>query len=256
MMAPVQFFRSFLALLIAFPLTILVSLLALIDLNFFRKSKQKAHAFPRAWGRILCRIVGVNVRIEGLENIRPDQTYIFVANHSSQFDIFSWQGYFPYNFRWIAKKELFSIPFFGRAMKQVGYIPIDRSKGRQALKSLDQAAKQIATGSSVLIFPEGTRTPNGRLQEFKTGAIMLAIKSGVPVVPIGFNGSYPVLPKGRLLPRPGNITIRIGIPEETSHYNAKDKQALALSLHSAVESLLDAPYRSEAEPHSSDDPGK
>lgn len=247
MMAPVQLFRSLLALLIAFPLTITVSLLALLDLNFFRKSRQKALVFPRSWGRTLCRIVGVKVHIEGLENIQPDQTYIFVANHSSQFDIFSWQGYFPYNFRWIAKKELFAIPFFGQAMKQVGYIPIDRSKGRQALKSLDEAAKQIATGFSVLIFPEGTRSPSGRLQEFKTGAIMLAIKSGVPVVPIGFNGSYPVLPKGRLLPKAGNITIRIGSPEQTSHYKAKDKQALALSLHSAVESLLDTPYRSKTE---------
>ncbi|PID71920.1 MAG: 1-acyl-sn-glycerol-3-phosphate acyltransferase [Desulfobulbus propionicus] len=242
-----QLLRSLFALLIAFPLTITVSTLALLDLNFFRKSKEKALIFPQSWGRILCKIVGVRVTIEGLDNIEPDQTYIFVANHSSQFDIFSWQGYFPYNFRWIAKKELFTIPIFGQAMRKVGYIPIDRSKGRQALKSLDQAAKQIATGFSVLIFPEGTRTPNGKLQEFKTGAIMLAIKSGVPVVPIGFNGSYPVLPKGRSLPQPGTITIRVGKPEKTSHYKAKDKQALALSLHNAVNSLLDAPYRSEPE---------
>ena len=189
--------------------------------------------------------------MEGLEKLQPDQTYIFVGNHSSQFDIFSFQGYYPYTFRWIAKKELFNIPVFGQTMKKVGYIAIDRSKGRQAMKSLDKAAEQIASGNSVLIFPEGTRSPNGKLQEFKTGAILLAIKSGVQVVPIGFNGSYSILPKKKLLANNGKIIIRIGTPMPTDHYKSRDKQALASSLHTAVQKLLDDKYTSEETPTTS-----
>lgn len=248
MMSPLQYVRAAVTLVIGLPLTLIISTFAWLDLTWFRKDKDKALFFPRLWGRMLCKLVGAEVVIEGLGNIRPDQTYIFIGNHSSQFDIFSFQGYYPYAFRWMAKKELFSIPIFGQTMKKMGYIAIDRSKGRQAMKSLDKAAEQIASGNSVLIFPEGTRSPNGKLQEFKTGAILLAIKSGVQVVPIGFNGSYSILPKKKFLADNGKIIIRIGTPMPTDHYISKDKQALALSLHTAVQRLLDNKYKSEEPP--------
>ena len=161
------------------------------------------------------------------------------ATIASQYDIFSFQGYFPHDFRWIAKKELFRIPSSVRLCGSIGYIPIDRSHGRQALKSLEHAAGRIAAGSSVLIFPEGTRSADGRLQEFKTGAILLAIKAGVPIVPLGFNGSFEVLPKSSLLPQRGRITIRIGTPLPTEHFKTSDKQTLAANLYDAVKVLLD-----------------
>ena len=247
-MSPSQYVRAAVTLGLAPPLTIILSTLTLLDVTLFRKDKNKALIFPRLWGRMLCKLVGAEVKVEGLEKISPDQTYIFVGNHSSQFDIFSFQGYYPYDFRWIAKKELFNIPLFGKTMKKVGYISIDRSKGRQAMKSLDKAAKQIASGNSVLIFPEGTRTPNGKLQDFKTGAILLAIKSGVQVVPIGFNGTYSILPRKKVLANSGKIIIRIGNPMPTDHYTSKDKQALALSLHGAVQELLDTKYKADEAP--------
>lgn len=241
-MSPLQTLRSLLTLLLAPFLTFLASALSLIDLRWFRKSECKAQAFPRYWGRSLCQLAGVRVVVEGMENIDPQQTYIFAANHCSQYDILSFQGYFNHNFRWIAKKELFRIPLFGQAMEQIGYIPIDRSHGRQALKSLDEAAKRIAAGSSVLIFPEGTRSPDGRVQDFKAGAVLLAIKSGVPIVPLGFNGSFEILPKGKLLPKSGVITIRIGQPIPTEHYKTADKQELARNLHALVTNLLEERY--------------
>ena len=241
-MAPLQTIRGLLTLALAPILTFLVSVFSLIDLLWGRKSQTKAQIFPRYWGRILCRLAGVRVTVEGIDNIDPQQTYIFVGNHCSQYDIFSFQGYFSHNFRWIAKKELFNIPVLGQAMHRIGYIPIDRSHGRQALKSLDEAAKQIAAGTSVLIFPEGTRCADGLLHDFKTGAVLLAIKAGVPIVPIGFNGSYEVLPKGKLLPKSGRITIRVGPPIPISHCIAADKQELARNLHTAVEKLLDERY--------------
>lgn len=238
-MSPLQVVRSLCTLILAPPLTFIVSALSLIDLKWVRKSEIKAQIFPRYWGRILCRCAGVRVKVEGFAHIDPQRTYIFAGNHCSQYDIFSFQGYFPHDFRWIAKKELFRIPVFGQAMQRIGYIPIDRSHGRQAMKSLDEAARRIAAGNSVLIFPEGTRSADGRLHEFKTGAVLLAIKAGVPIVPLGFNGSYQVLPKGRLLPRGGEIVLRIGTPISTVHYKAADKQILAAELHGAVAQLLD-----------------
>ncbi len=242
----IQSLRSVLTLLLAPFLTLFVSAFSLADMLWIRKSELKVQAFPRGWGRILCRLPGVRVRVEGIEHIDPQTTYIFAANHCSQYDIFAFQGYFPYDFRWIAKKELFRIPLFGQAMRQIGYIPIDRSRGREAFKSLEQAAKRIAGGNSVLIFPEGTRSADGRLGEFKTGAILLAIKAGVPIVPLGFNGSYEILPKGRFLPRSGEICIRIGRPLPTAHYRPADKHDLARILYKAVENELDGRYRHPA----------
>lgn len=236
-------FRGVCTLIIAPVLTFFVSVISLFDLMWGRKSELKAQVFPRYWGRILCRLAGVKVRVEGFEHIDPDQTYIFAGNHVSQYDIFSFQGYFPHDFRWIAKKELFKIPLFGHAMHRVGYIPIDRSHGRQAMKSLEEAAKRIAGGSSVLIFPEGTRSADGRLHEFKAGAVLLAIKAGVPIVPLGFNGSREVLPKGKLLPCGGEIVIRIGPPIATDHFKSSDKQLLAGELQAAVAGLLDRQYQ-------------
>ncbi len=237
-MNPLQTLRGVCTLAIAPLLTFVVSVLSLTDLLWIRRSEIKAQIFPRWWGRLLCLFAGVRVEVEGFANIDPEKTYIFAGNHTSQYDIFSFQGYFPHDFRWIAKKELFRVPVFGQAMHKVGYIPIDRSHGRQALKSLDEAARRIAAGSSVLIFPEGTRSADGSLQEFKTGAVVLAIKAGVPIVPLGFTGSYGVLPKGRFIPKSGTITIRIGKPIPTDHYKLADKQQLALDLHEAVSQLL------------------
>ncbi len=238
-MSPLQFIRGLLALLTIPPLTFLVCLAALVDLHWIRKSKSKAQQFPRAWGRLLCWIAGIRVRVEGQEHLDASRTYIFVGNHSSQADIWTFQGYIPHDFRWIAKKELFAIPIFGAAMRAVDFISIDRSRGRQAVQSLNDAAARIAEGTSVLIFPEGTRSVDGHLQPFKTGAIMLAIKAGVPVVPVGFNGTHQALPKGSLLARGGDVVLRIGKPLSTGDFKAKDKQELALKLQQQVAELLD-----------------
>lgn len=232
-------FRSLLLLLLAPPLTIVVSIAAMIDSFVFGRPAGKIMVHPRFWGRMICRIAGVRVRIEGLDNINPETTYLFVANHVSQFDIFSFQAYFPYDFRWIAKKELFLVPFFGSAMRRAGFISIDRSRGRQAMQSLIEAARLIREGASVLIFPEGTRSPDGTLQAFKSGAATLALKAGVPVVPLAFVGSAKVLPKGRLLARPGTITIRVGRPIAVENMGREEKKALLDRLHGEVAALID-----------------
>ncbi|WP_417914584.1 lysophospholipid acyltransferase family protein [Candidatus Electronema sp. JM] len=240
LMSLLQFLRGLLALLTIPPLTAVVCLGAIADVRWFRKSKAKAQFFPRTWGRLLCRIANIRVRVEGGDDLDPAKPYIFIGNHCSMADIMAFSGYIRHDYRWIAKKELFKIPVFGAAMRAVDYIPIDRSHGREAVRSLNDAAQRIAEGSSVILFPEGTRSLDGRLQPFKTGAVMLAVKAGVELVPVGFNGTHQALPKGKLLSRGGEVVLRIGQPLPTAGFKAKDKQELAALLHQRVAELLDA----------------
>lgn len=234
-----SFFRGGALLLLAPLLTICYSLAILLAIFLFRVDEKGLQRLPRQWSRQFCRIAGVRVTIEGAEKLKADTGYIYCANHLSQFDIFSFQGYFPRDFRWLAKEELFKIPFLGRAMTNAGAIAINRSQGREALKSLQRAAARIQSGTSILIFPEGTRSADGELHPFKGGAMLLAIKAGVPIVPIAFTGSYAVLPKGAILARPGLITIKIGEPISTTDFTTgKHKQDLALFVHSKVAELL------------------
>uniref|UniRef100_UPI0040561E2D lysophospholipid acyltransferase family protein n=1 Tax=Candidatus Electronema sp. TaxID=2698783 RepID=UPI0040561E2D len=238
-MSPIQFLRGLLALLTIPPLTIAVCLSVMADVRWFRQSKAKAQQFPRAWGRLLCWIANIRVRVEGGEDLDPAKPYIFIGNHCSMADIMAFSGYIRHDYRWIAKKELFKIPVFGAGMKAVDYIPIDRSHGREAVQSLNDAAQRIAEGCSVILFPEGTRSADGHLQPFKTGAVMLAIKAGVELVPVGFNGTHQALPKGKLLSRGGEVLLRIGTPMPTAGFKAKDKQELAALLQQRVAELLD-----------------
>lgn len=234
-----QLLRGLIALITIPPLTVAVCLGAMADVRWFRRSNAKAQQFPRFWGRLLCRLADIRVRVEGRENLDPAKTYIFVGNHCSMADIMAFQGHIGHDFRWIAKKELFAIPIFGPGMRAADFISIDRSHGREAAQSLNEAAQRIAGGSSVILFPEGTRSPDGRLRPFKTGAVMLAVKAGVEVVPVGFNGTHQALPKGKLLSRGGEVVLRIGRPLPIKAFKAKDKQELAAILQQRVAELLD-----------------
>jgi 1-acyl-sn-glycerol-3-phosphate acyltransferase len=233
-----SFLHSLLVLVLAPLSTLMVSIITLIWAVLFRRSADELQIFGRYWGKFICALSGVTVTLEGAENLATDRTFIFAANHQSQFDIFVLQGYLPFNFRWLAKKELFRVPVWGPAMKKAGYIPVDRSHGRQALKSLEEAAKFIAKGASVIIFPEGTRSRDGKLQPFKAGGMVLAIKAGVELVPVAISGTFAILPKGSLLLHPGRVVIRIGTPITTSDYRTNQKHELALLLQKKVAALL------------------
>jgi len=230
--------RGVLVLVLAPLLTGVVSIVAIIMVFIFRRSAAEIQFLPRTLGRVVALLSGVSVRMTGGGILEPGQPYIFAANHQSQFDIFVLQGYLGCDFRWLAKLELFKIPVFGKAMQLAGYIPVDRAHGRKALQSLDEAARRIADGTSVIIFPEGTRSPDGKLGQFKAGAMVLAIKAGVPVVPVAIVGTHQVLAKGRLLVRPGRVEIRVGAPIATTEYTVKQKQELAERLQGQVAELL------------------
>lgn len=230
--------RSFLLWLYILPLTLVVSIIALVRLALLHHSPTQANQLVRTWGRLICRASGVEVTVVGLDHLPGSGPYIFAANHQSQFDIMVLQGYLDVDCRWLAKKELFLVPIWGAAMRRAGYIPVDRSHGRQAMKSLEEAARRIADGTSVIIFPEGTRCVDGLLQPFKAGAMLLAIKAGVPIVPMAIKGTHQVMPKGSLLISPGQVSIRVGTPIDPTRFTAREKHQLAQELRDSVADLL------------------
>ncbi len=234
-----SFLRGLFTVIFAVLITPISSLQALLYLLVFRTTEKTAQVAPRTWAKMILAVSGVKVRVEGLEKLDPSKSYIFTANHQSQFDIFCLQGYFNWDFRWLAKKELFAIPVFGRALRRSGNIPVDRASGRQALKSLAEAAERIKNGTSVVIFPEGTRSFDGKLQPFKMGGMVIAIKAGVGVVPMAICGTHQIMPKGKIIPRSGEVIIRLGDPVDASAYSQKEKNELAKTLQDKVASLLD-----------------
>ena len=233
-----NFLRALLLIPLALFLTLLISLITLFMTLVLRREADSVQGLASWWARSICKAGGVEVVVSTTEQLEPEKPHIFAANHLSQFDILVLQGFLGFNFRWLAKKELFAVPIWGPAMRRAGYIPIDRSHGREAIKSLDEAAKKIAAGTSVIIFPEGTRSQDGKLHDFKAGAMILAIKSGVPIVPVAILGTYEILPKGKLMMTPGKVRIRMGKSIETKKYSSRDKHDLAKVSHKAVAELL------------------
>jgi 1-acyl-sn-glycerol-3-phosphate acyltransferase len=149
-----------------------------------------------------------------------------MPNHQSNFDIPVLLGHLTVQFRWLAKMELFKIPIFGHAMRKAGYISIDRKNRESAFKSLAVAAEKIKNGVSVLIFPEGTRSRDGKIQAFKKGGFVMAIDSGVPIVPVTISGTREIMTKGQFRVNSGQIRISIQQPIDTTIYSRDTKEAL------------------------------
>jgi len=210
-------FRS--ALLVAFSvmITAFMAVSATI-LPFISPGEEKVHRIANIWARMLLKLSAIRVEVEGVQNVSLDRPQIFMSNHQSDFDILIVLAHIPGQFRWIAKKELFKIPIFGKAMRNAGYIEIDRQHHENAMKSLDEAAIKIREGKSVMTFPEGTRSRDGAIKQFKQGMFYLAIQSGVPIVPISIIGASEIMPKRSLLIKPGRIKMIIGRPVEVSPY--------------------------------------
>jgi len=162
------------------------------------------------WAKAILKVCGVRVQLKGYECIQGNKPRIFMANHSSYFDIFALLSALPVDFKFIVKQELMAIPIFGHAMKRAGYIGIEREEPRKALKSMHEAAERIRNGASVLIFPEGTRSDDGRLQPFKPGGFHLALRSGCDIVPITITGSHQIAPKGSWKISKGVIGLNVG----------------------------------------------
>ena len=200
--------------------------LAAILVSFFSRRGNTAHKVAHTWAKSIIGFSGVHVSVTGLENIRPDNSYIYMCNHQSNFDIPVLLAFLPVQFRWLAKAELFKIPVFGQGMRGAGYISIDRSDQESAFRSIREAARKIKNGVSVMIFPEGTRSKDGKIKTFKKGGFVLAVDSGIPIVPVIIKGTYAIMSKGRLRITPGPVDLEIQKPIETCGYTRESKEAL------------------------------
>lgn len=165
------------------------------------------------WTWIILRAGGISLQVKGLENIDPARSYVFMVNHQSNVDIpVIVQSLLPFQLRWIAKKELLWVPFFGWAMWATKHIVIDRSDPLDAVRSLARARERMAAGVSVVVFPEGTRSLDGKLQRFKKGGFLLAVQTQTTIVPVTINGSAHLLPAGAWRLRPGTIEVIVDKP--------------------------------------------
>src|SRR5580700_1009211 len=231
------------AYLFADPLIILATIffgLWSLVLSVFDDSGDALIRVARRWAKVLLAAGGVEVEVVGLEHIAPTGSYVFVSNHVSYMDTPVVLANIPVQFRFLAKRGLFQIPLLGTHLARAGHIPVPRDDARAAVKTMTTAAQAIRErGISLLIFPEGGRSHDGQLAAFKEGAAYIAIRAGVPLVPIALKGTREILPFGSAHVRSGFVTMRIGDPIPTEELQLRDRARVTAELRDRIVSLLD-----------------
>jgi 1-acyl-sn-glycerol-3-phosphate acyltransferase len=236
----VSFLRAY---FITAPLIVLATIafgLVSLVISLFESSGRRQIAVSRVWASFLLWGSGVKVKVEGLEKIAPDGSYVFVSNHLSYMDTPVVLANIPVQFRFLAKSGLFQIPLLGTHLTRAGHIPVPRHDARAAVKTMTTAAQAIRTrGISLLIFPEGGRSQDGELAAFKEGAAYIAIRAGVSLVPIALKGTREVLPFGSGHVRSGLVTMRIGEPIPTDQVQLHDRGRITADIRDRIVSLLE-----------------
>ncbi len=207
--------------------------------SFFDKTGDSMIATAQRWARSLVAIARVRVKVEGLEKIDPGSPYVFASNHLSYMDTPVVLSRIPVQFRFMAKQGLFQIPFLGTHLAQAGHIPVPREDPRAAVKTLSLAAQTIRDRRiSILVFPEGGRSDNGTLQEFKEGAAYIAIKAGVPVVQVALVGTREILAMHSKVFHAGPVTLRIADPIPTDGMKLSDRGELTARVRTRIVEML------------------
>lgn len=218
--------------------------MAVIVLSLIDGKGNLVHYIGKFWSLFNLHLTGTRLTVKGREKIERGKPYIVMSNHQSLLDVLALIGRIPLQIRWIVKRELRKIPVFGYALERMGHIYIDRGDHENAYRGLDVAAERIRGGTSVIIFPEGTRSRDGRLMRFKKGGAFLAIKSGVSILPVTVNGGHFALPKGTMALMPGKMEIIVGDPIDPTKYGDEGLEELMDDVKSAIEKNLDLDYGS------------
>lgn len=218
--------------------TIVLSLLT-ISVGLFDRHGKVAYRINRCWTWIILWAGRVSLKVSGLDNIDPGQQYIFMVNHQSNVDIPVLVESLPqFQLRWVAKRELLRVPFFGWAMWATKHVTVDRADPQDAVRSLKVAQERMAAGISIVVFPEGTRSRDGKLQRFKKGGFLLAAQAGKPVVPVTINGSGRLLPSGAFQLRPGTIEVTVDKPVSVEGFRAGNLRLLSNQVRDTIQSHL------------------
>lgn len=197
---------------IVIAVTMLLSMVIVLG-GLFDTHGKRVYRISQIWSWLIVKFSGITLTVDGLQHLDPRRQYLFIVNHQSNFDIPVLVQALPqFQLRWIAKKELLWIPFFGWALWAAKHITVDRADSLDALKSLTLAKQRIAAGISVVVFPEGTRSTDGQLLPFKRGAFLLALKTKTPIVPVTINGTGKLLARGEWRVHPGAINVTISAP--------------------------------------------
>jgi len=232
---------------VTIPVASTIVFLGLFD-RYGRRYGRHVDRISRFWSQMILRIGGITLNVNGLDQLDPTRQYIFMVNHQSNIDIpVLFYGLAAFQLRWIAKREALWVPLFGWAMWAAKHIAVNRSDRFDALSSLKKAQQRMAGGVSVVVFPEGTRSPDGRLLPFKRGGILLAVKTRAPIVPVTINGSYRILPKGDWRIRAGEIEVTVGAPLSMINYRLGTLRALTAQVRDFIEKNLCAPAQPQRE---------
>ncbi len=231
-----RFYQWIIACPILVVLTILTATITIV-LSLLGMGKWAGYYPPKLWAKCWCWLMFVRVEVRNRHLIDKNTSYVFVANHQGAYDIFSVYGYLGHNFRWMMKKSLEKVPFVGIACKSSGHIMVDRSSPSAIKSTMDEAKSKLKNGMSLVVFPEGTRTRNGKMQPFKRGAFKLALDFNLPVVPITIDGSYKVLPRNTYNITPSKIVLTIHAPIMPSDEGHDFDKVLAESFEQIKSSL-------------------
>lgn len=206
--------------LIAWPLLLVLTIFtALFTMCFVHwRNAEFVHREQQFWSKAFFRLMFLPVSVDGFEHIQPHQSYVFVANHQSMFDVWLVYGWLPVVFKWLMKAELRHIPFVGTACKAAGHIFVERKNAKASVESLQQIEKQLTDGVCTVIFPEGTRSRNGETGRFKRGAFQIALDLGLPVIPLSLSGCFDVLPKGKPFVSWHPVHMHIGEPIDLKQF--------------------------------------
>ena len=205
------------------------------------KTGRTQHRIARVWARVCVRLSGSRLTIHGEENLHKHPVAVYAANHTSYMDTPVVFSALPFQFRILAKKELWSLPFIGWYLNRSGQIPIDTENPRATLSSLGGGVKALRAGMPLFVFPEGSRTPNGDLQTFLAGAAFLAIRAQVPLIPVALSGVYDLLPIHTRHFYPGELVLSAGAPIETTGMTMRQADELTARLRSAIAEMLGRP---------------
>jgi 1-acyl-sn-glycerol-3-phosphate acyltransferase len=216
--------------------------------SFFPGGEDRAHRYLRHWARLSLRFAGIRITVAGREHLDLRKAYVFMANHTSFLDILLILACIPYNFRMIVKQEVFSLPFLGLAVRSSGQIPLDRDNPRKGLRSIKQAADLLRKGVSIVVFPEGTRSRDGRVQEFKSTLFVLPIRTQTPVVPVLIEGAFQALRRGSMLLNRGPMNVTFLKPIAVESFTDKDRAVCAEKVRQSLIGCekVDAPEMTRA----------
>jgi 1-acyl-sn-glycerol-3-phosphate acyltransferase len=242
---PYHWWRTVFYLIPAITVYTIVLGAASLVLSLFDNRGYFAHRCARAWSRWILATTGVRVAVEGLDRITPGTTYIFVSNHQSIYDIPVLFASLPYQLRIIAKESLAKFPVLGWHLKRGGHLFVDRRHPDRA-GILRRWRALVSEGLSLMIYAEGTRSPDGRVGRFKGGSFLLAIEAGLPIVPLSVIGTRKVMPKGRLRTEPADVVLVVHDPIQPPALDAptpRDAKALADRVRAIVSAAVDARQR-------------